>query len=167
MKSLKITLKSFEYEPNIFSLVNVKVNFNFETHETKYVLMILVDTFDVTSLLHRVKSVRVRSYSGPYFPAIGLNTDQNNTEYGHFLRSVGFVSNINLNWRLSKTWLGYYSQIYRNRQTFYHVSCSFNQKRYATETRKLHAWFVVPCTISHRLQHLGNIRVPLFTAGFW
>ena len=51
MKSLKITLKSFEYEPNIFSLVNVKVNFNFETHETKYVLMILVDTFDVTSLL--------------------------------------------------------------------------------------------------------------------
>ena len=91
MKSLKITLKSFEYEPNIFSLVNVKVNFNFETHETKYVLMILVDTFDVTSLLHRVKSVRVRSYSGPYFPAIGLNTDQNNTEYGHFLRSVGLL----------------------------------------------------------------------------
>ena len=65
-----------------------------------------------------VKSVRIRSYSGVYFPAFGLtterysvslsiqsecreilrlspysarireNTDQNNPEYGHFLRSV-------------------------------------------------------------------------------
>ena len=41
-----------------------------------------------------VKSVRIRSYSGPYFPAVGLNTkriqentDQNNSKYGHFLRS--------------------------------------------------------------------------------
>ena len=56
-----------------------------------------------------MKSVRIRSYSGPHFPAFGLNTerygvslriqspysvqmreyaDQNNSEYGHFLRSV-------------------------------------------------------------------------------
>ena len=48
-----------------------------------------------------VKNVRIRSYSGPYFPTFGLNmkrysvslqmreyTDQNNSEYGHFLRSV-------------------------------------------------------------------------------
>ena len=35
------------------------------------------------SVTHCVKSVRIRSYSGPYFPAFGLN----NTEYGHFLRS--------------------------------------------------------------------------------
>ena len=34
-----------------------------------------------------VKSVRVRSYSGPYFPAFGLNAEQNNSEHGHFLRS--------------------------------------------------------------------------------
>ena len=46
-----------------------------------------------------VKSVRIRSYSGLYYPAFGLhtispysvkmweNTDQNNPEYGHFLRS--------------------------------------------------------------------------------
>ena len=33
---------------------------------------------------HCVKSVRIRSYSGPHFPAFGLNTDQNNSEYGHF-----------------------------------------------------------------------------------
>ena len=37
--------------------------------------------------VHCVKSVRIRSYSGPYFPAFGLNTDQYNSEYGHFLRS--------------------------------------------------------------------------------
>ena len=36
---------------------------------------------------HCVKSVRIRSYSGPYFPAFGINTDQNNFEYEHFLHS--------------------------------------------------------------------------------
>ena len=47
---------------------------------------------------HYVKSVRIRSYSGPHFSAFGLNTeryslqmlenaDPNNSEYGHFLRS--------------------------------------------------------------------------------
>ena len=40
---------------------------------------------------HCVKSARFRSYSGPYFSAFGLNTDQNNSEYGHFLRSKNFV----------------------------------------------------------------------------
>ena len=43
------------------------------------------------------KSVRIWSYSGPYFPAFGLNTysvqmrentDWNNSECGHVLRSV-------------------------------------------------------------------------------
>ena len=37
---------------------------------------------------HSMKSVHIRSYSGLYFPAFGLNSDQNNSEYGHFLRSV-------------------------------------------------------------------------------
>ena len=36
---------------------------------------------------HCVKSVRMRSYSGPHFPAFGLNTHQNNSEYGRFLRT--------------------------------------------------------------------------------
>ena len=46
---------------------------------------------------HCVKSVRIRNYSGPHFPAFGLysvcmreNADQNNSEYKHFLRS-GFL----------------------------------------------------------------------------
>ena len=41
---------------------------------------------------HCAKSVRIRSYSSPYFPAYGLNMreniDQSNSEYGHLLRSV-------------------------------------------------------------------------------
>ena len=36
---------------------------------------------------HSVKSVRIGSFSVPYFAAFGLNTDQTNSEYGHFLRS--------------------------------------------------------------------------------
>ena len=35
-----------------------------------------------------VKSVRIRSYSGPYFPAFGLNTVLNNSEYGHLFNAV-------------------------------------------------------------------------------
>ena len=33
------------------------------------------------------KSVRIRSYSGPYAVRMQENTDENNSEYGHFLRS--------------------------------------------------------------------------------
>ena len=31
-------------------------------------------------------------FSGPYFPAFGLNTDQNTSEYGHFLHSVDLIN---------------------------------------------------------------------------
>ena len=55
--------------------------------------------------LHCVESFRIWSFSGPFFPVFGLsrvvcislysvpirkNTDQKNSEYGHFLRSVAF-----------------------------------------------------------------------------
>ena len=60
---------------------------------------------------HYVKSVRIRSYPGPHFPAFGLNieknlrvspysnrmreiTDQSNSEYGHFLRSDHFYNSL-------------------------------------------------------------------------
>ena len=39
--------------------------------------------------LHCVKSVRIRSYSGPYSVRMRENTNQNNSEYGHFSGSVG------------------------------------------------------------------------------
>ena len=41
-----------------------------------------------------MKSARTRSYSGPYFLAFGLNADQNNSEYGHLLRSATGVENL-------------------------------------------------------------------------
>ena len=42
------------------------------------------------NLVHCVKSVRIQSYSGPYSVQMRENTDQNNSEYGHFSRS-GYV----------------------------------------------------------------------------
>ena len=42
-----------------------------------------------TAKKHCVKSVGIRSFSGPYFPAFGLNTNQKNSECGHFLPSEG------------------------------------------------------------------------------
>ena len=38
--------------------------------------------------LQCVKSVGIWSFSGPHFPAFGLNTDQKNSEYGHFSSSA-------------------------------------------------------------------------------
>ena len=38
------------------------------------------------------QGIRIRSYSGPHFPAFRLNTDQNNFEYEHFLRSGEYLS---------------------------------------------------------------------------
>ena len=44
-------LKSFDYGFKIFSPVNVKANFNFAIHQSKTFVMILVNTFDVSSLM--------------------------------------------------------------------------------------------------------------------
>ena len=54
-----------------------------------------------TTKYHCVKSVCIQSYSGPYFLVFGLtterysvyseNTDQNNSEYGYFLRSINRI----------------------------------------------------------------------------
>ena len=61
---------------------------------------------------HCIKNVHIQSFSSPYFPAFGLNTeiygdlrckspysswmwgatDQKNSEYGYFLRSEGCIS---------------------------------------------------------------------------
>ena len=38
----------------------------------------------VSTDVHCVKRVRIRSYSGPYFPTFRLDTDQIMSEYGHF-----------------------------------------------------------------------------------
>ena len=36
----------------------------------------------------RIDLYRLWSFSGPYFPVFGLNTDQKNSEYGYFSRSA-------------------------------------------------------------------------------
>ena len=53
--------------------------------------------------VHCVKNVRIRRYSGPYFPAIGLSC----SEYRHFPRSdysqrLTFLSHKNLKQQLNK-----------------------------------------------------------------
>ena len=48
---------------------------------------------------HCVESVRIWSYSGPYLPTFGLNTDQNNFEHGHFSCSEKYSSvRMNTSW---------------------------------------------------------------------
>ena len=49
------------------------------------------------SRIHCVKSIPIWSYSGPHFPAFGLNTerygvDQNNCEYGNIWRSDSYFN---------------------------------------------------------------------------
>ena len=46
--------------------------------------------FDGSSC-HCVKSVRIRSYFGPYSVRIRENTDPNNSQYGHVSRSVSQI----------------------------------------------------------------------------
>ena len=40
------------------------------------------------NIKHCVKSVRIWGYSGPYSVRLREKTDQTNSKYGHFLRSV-------------------------------------------------------------------------------
>ena len=51
---------------------------------------------DLLNKLRCIKSVRIRRFSGLYFRAYRLNTDQKNSENGHFSRSVvpGAVSSV-------------------------------------------------------------------------
>ena len=46
-----------------------------------------VSVFQYSNVLE-MKSLSIWSFSGSYFPTFGLNTDQENSEYGHFSRSI-------------------------------------------------------------------------------
>ena len=58
---------------------------------------------------HCMKSVHIRGYSGPYFPVYLVrmreNADQNNPEYGHFLR-VSAVNYIFVKYFIMNAWQG-------------------------------------------------------------
>ena len=45
-----------------------------QKHSTIHALIHLTEK--ISNQLHCVKSVRIRSFSGPYFPAFGLNTER-------------------------------------------------------------------------------------------
>ena len=113
--SLSYTYNFFSYRLDYSALLNMIVISIWslsmaysESHQTSknYYLLFFRSTW-----LIRVKSVRIRSYSGSHFPAFGLkteryygeilpispysvrmleNADQNNSEYGHFLCSAVF-----------------------------------------------------------------------------
>ena len=51
---------------------------------------IRIKTKEGSEKWHCLKSVRIRSFSGPYFSVFGLKMDQKNSEYGYFLSSVVF-----------------------------------------------------------------------------
>ena len=62
-----------------------------------------------------MKSVRIWSFSGPHFRTFGLNTDQKNSEHGHFSNStliiVIYLSNallrggyVNLDFSITLLW---------------------------------------------------------------
>ena len=72
----EILKNSFLYRtPPVAAFVNTPLIFTFmsntnktQNHKTPYMIL------PVT--VHCVKSVRIRSYSGPYFPALRLNTER-------------------------------------------------------------------------------------------
>ena len=65
---------------NHFHLGSVKNKSKISTNKKNY----------INEDYHCAESPRIRNYSDPHFPAFRLNTDQNNSEYGHLLRSLPF-----------------------------------------------------------------------------
>ena len=57
-------------------------------------LLKILKYLNLVILIHYVKSVHIRRFSGPHFPAFGLNTDHRNSEYGHFSVSGPQAENI-------------------------------------------------------------------------
>ena len=74
-----------------------------------------------------VKSLRIWSSSSPYFSALGLNTDQNNSEYGQFLCGVSVD-----NWLSIKN----YSDKLKVASSAFSLVCFVSWKESTCETRK-------------------------------
>ena len=77
-------LKKFLIENFIFCAEKGICNYPVVSHLTLKCFTLL----PTTTVYQCVKSVRIRSYSGPYSLSMPENTDQNNSKYGHFSRSV-------------------------------------------------------------------------------
>ena len=121
----------------IFSPVNVKANFNFAINQSKTFLIILVNTFDVSSLMLVKKQ---------------------------WCWVMLIVCSILLNWGLLKTWVKDSVTTKFHRQTFTILLRVPTKKNwFVLETRKPQTIFVVLCSIPYRVWHLNNVRVLLVT----
>ena len=68
---------------------------------------------------HCVKSVRISSFSVPYFPTFGLNKDQKNSEYGHFSHSAN-ITVWAVNRHCATTMQTYMKKEKKKKKTFLH-----------------------------------------------
>ena len=83
--------------------------------------------------MHCMKSVSIQSSSRPYFSAFGLNMDQNNSKYRHFLRSdlpysssskISIVYDVRA---INSEWLkGYLSYMSKEKQSAWNCQFFFN-----------------------------------------
>ena len=106
-------------------LVNVKANFNFAIHQSKTFVMILLNTFDGSSLMLFKKQ---------------------------WCWVMLIVCSILLNWRLSKTWVKHYITAKIPLPDLYHSTQSSNKKIwFVPGTRKLRMFFVVFCSFPYRV----------------
>ena len=80
-----------------------------------------------------MNSVRIINFSGPYFPALGLNTDEKNFEYGHFLHSVELIIiKVDLGRWLELTYIASYLnriiiEINQRYESYFHNTKRFQQ----------------------------------------
>ena len=92
VESLLVDCRSSSRNPPTTSIEPVTLNQYWTCIVTKFCLL------QVNRSQHCVKSVRIRSFSGPYFPVFSPNTetkvnkDQKNSEYEHSSRSATYLS---------------------------------------------------------------------------
>ena len=84
--SVKLMTQTFPitHEGYLIWYKSVRIASTFDS--TNYIRVKIYLSFYV--VLHCLKCVHIRSYSGPYSVQVRENTDQNNSEYGHFSRST-------------------------------------------------------------------------------
>ena len=109
-----ITLTEINLEVNPFHVVAIFL-YPLKTSENHRFSDIFMEYNKETSgMKHCVKSVPIRSFSGPHFAVFGLNaerygvqmwqnTDEKNSKYGHFLRSEMGLKSLKIVFTMLKT----------------------------------------------------------------
>ena len=113
---LRFTLSAFSDKsihvivPFIYPLITSE-NQRFSGDIEKNIVVKWVNSCEMTINMHCVKSVRIRSYSGPHFPAFGLNTEK-------------YYVSFRIQSKYGKT----RTRIAPNTETFYAVMLSLHKK---------------------------------------